>query len=201
MDSFHLFFPNEFFPRYENAEENKISSRKQRNSSDSDVSDLSHSSHSSYSEEIVQKLLPSEFKATINIQSASVITNLNVSHSGCTFEQSEDGLNVKLYLELSTDIPTNDIVVSYSTEWIRVPKLTLVRWPKYPDEIVAHISYIPRGSEEHELDGGKFSSFITISNSYNIYRRWIKRIWHKSDKIRWSWWSWDCKRRIYFYSR
>ena len=108
------------------------------------------------------KLLPAEFEADITLKSSSIITNLDVSHKGFAFEQSEDGCEVRLNLAPSKDIAAKDIVISYSTEHIREPQLVLTRCDKYPGEVAAHISYIPRSSEEHEVDEGIFSSFINF---------------------------------------
>ena len=101
------------------------------------------------------EFLPAEFEADFSIQSDSLITNLDVSHKGFTFEQSEDGLKVRMHLEPSKDTIAKDLVISYSTENIREPKLVLKKWAKYPGEIAAHITFIPRGSDEHDVDGGK----------------------------------------------
>ena len=98
---------------------------------------------------------PAEFNASIKIQSSSIITNLDVSHKGFAFEQSEDRCEVRLNYGPSTNIVVKDIVISYSTGRIREPQLVLTRCDKYPGQIAAHISYIPRESEEHEVDEGK----------------------------------------------
>ena len=96
-----------------------------------------------------------EFNANIKIQSSSIITNLDVSHKGFAFQQSEDECEVRLNYSSSTNIVVRDIVISYSTGRIREPQLVLTRCDKYPGQIAAHISYIPRESEEHEVDEGK----------------------------------------------
>ena len=130
------------------------------------------------------KLLPAEFEADITLKSSSIITNLDVSHKGFAFEQSEDGCEVHLNLAPSKDIAAKDIVISYSTEHIREPQLVLTRCDKYPGEVAAHISYIPRSSEEHEVDEGIFSSFINFKNTINILdeesKESEKKIWLKS---------------------
>jgi hypothetical protein len=99
--------------------------------------------------------MTAEFSVDFIIKSTSVITNLDVSHKGMTCEQSEDGLGVRILLEPSKDILAKDFVISYSTEQIRKPQLTLTKCDKYPGELVAHISHIPRVSEEHDNDQGK----------------------------------------------
>ena len=104
-------------------------------------------------------LLTAEFSAEFIIRSTSVITNLDVSNKGVTYEQSVDGQEVRLVLESSKDIIAKDFVISYSTEQIREPQITLAKWDKYPGEIAAHISYIPRSSDEHEVDEGKIFWF------------------------------------------
>ena len=105
------------------------------------------------------KLLPAEFKASIKIQSSSMITNLDVSHKEFEFEQNEDGCEVNLKIGPSKDVAAKDIVISYSTVNIREPQLVLTRCDKYPGQIAAHISYIPRNSEEHKVDEGRFYLF------------------------------------------
>ena len=125
---FSLIFPLDFFPRY-GAEEGLKGER------------------GSY--------LPAEFGAEFNIKSSSVITNLDVSHEGMRFEQSEDGREVRVTMDASKDIVAKDIVISYSTEQIREPQLVLTKWNKYPNKVAAHISFIPRSSEEHEINEGK----------------------------------------------
>ena len=61
-------------------------------------------------------------------------------------------------------IAAKDIVISYSTESIREPQLVLTRCDKYPGQIAAHISYIPRKSEEHIVDEGRFCLFFIKKN-------------------------------------
>ena len=99
--------------------------------------------------------LPAKFGAEFTIKSTSIITNLDVSHEGMKFEQSEDGWEVRVILDTSKNVAAKDIVISYSTEQIREPQLVLTKWDKYPGKVAAHIAYIPRSSEEHEINEGK----------------------------------------------
>lgn len=98
-------------------------------------------------------IMPSDFSAELKLTATSVITNLSVSHEDFKFEQSEDGKSVTLVLSKSGIIPAKDIVISYSCESIREPQLTLTKCEKYPGEVLATITYIPRGSGEHDNDG------------------------------------------------
>lgn len=123
---FSLIFPMEFFPRY---------------GDDKGVKGQAGS------------CLPSEFSLDLTVKSTSVVTNLNVSHEGISFEQSADGKEVRLQLQPSTSVAAKDVVVSYSTEQIREPQITLTKCAKFPGEVAAHISFIPRSSDEHEVEG------------------------------------------------
>lgn len=67
--------------------------------------------------------------------------------------QSDDGKTVTVELQKSIDVFSKDIVVSYSTEEIRKPTIVLHQSSKYPNDVAAHISFIPRVSDEHEEDG------------------------------------------------
>ena len=106
--------------------------------------------------------LPAEFWADITIKSSSSITNLDVSHDGFNYEQSEDGFEVRLMFDPSKDVLAKDIVISYSTEQIRDPHLVLTKCDKYPGKVAAQILFIPRSSEEHEIDQGKLLLFVIV---------------------------------------
>ena len=64
--------------------------------------------------------------------------------------QNDSGKKVEITLEESEATQARDIVISYSTEQIREPTITLHASDKHPDEIAAHISCIPRVSDEHQ---------------------------------------------------
>ena len=67
-------------------------------------------------------------------------------------EQSEDGKQVKIVLDKSDKTNSKDIVVSFSTENIREPVVKVYKSDKHPEELAAHISFIPRVSDEHEAN-------------------------------------------------
>ena len=100
------------------------------------------------------KYMTAEFSADFTIKSTSVITNLDVSNKGMVCEQSEDGQEVRIQLMPSKDVIAKDFVISYSTEQIRKPQLAITKCDRFPGELVAHISYIPRASDEHDVDQG-----------------------------------------------
>ena len=122
---FSLIFPLDFFPRYGNKE--------------GILGELG-------------EYLPSNFEAEFTIRSSSEITNLDVSHENMEFEQSDDNKEIVLTLASSSEIIAKDIVISYSTEQIREPQIILTKMSNYPQEIAAIISFIPRSSEEHQVD-------------------------------------------------
>uniref|UniRef100_A0A7S3J1X8 VWFA domain-containing protein n=1 Tax=Euplotes harpa TaxID=151035 RepID=A0A7S3J1X8_9SPIT len=98
------------------------------------------------------KYLPADFSLDFKIKSNSVVTNLDVSHQEMTYEQNEDGTEVSITIEMCETVVAKDIVISYSSEQIRQPQLTLTKCAKFPGEVAAHISFIPRSSEEHEVE-------------------------------------------------
>ena len=69
-----------------------------------------------------------------------------------SFIQSDSGQKVEITMDKSKDTLAKDIVVSYSTDYIREPTIVLHQSSKHPNEIAAHISFIPRVSDEHEVD-------------------------------------------------
>jgi hypothetical protein len=95
-----------------------------------------------------------KFSCNIALEASSVISDLNVSHD-MKMTQSECGKKVILTLESSKDIVWKDVVVSYSTEQIREPIVKLYSSDKHPDEVAAHITFIPRVSDEHEVEESK----------------------------------------------
>ena len=66
--------------------------------------------------------------------------------------QSESGKKVVVTMEEHKDIIAKDIVVSYSTKEIRQPSIVLHQSTKHPDEMAAHVSFIPRVSDEQEFN-------------------------------------------------
>jgi uncharacterized protein YegL len=93
--------------------------------------------------------IPGKFSCDISIESNNVISDLNVSHM-MEFVQDESGKKVTIKMAESSEVIAKDVVVSYSTEQIREPCVTLYSSDKYPGEVAAHISFIPRVSDEHE---------------------------------------------------
>mmetsp|Transcript_15510 Transcript_15510/g.17982 ORF Transcript_15510/g.17982 Transcript_15510/m.17982 type:complete len:858 (-) Transcript_15510:20-2593(-) len=96
--------------------------------------------------------IPGNFSCSITVEASAAISDLSVSHKGMTFVQSEDGKQVTVKLEKAKDVLAKDIVVSYSTETIRQPSISLHACDKYQDEVAAHISFIPRVSDEHGVE-------------------------------------------------
>jgi hypothetical protein len=47
-------------------------------------------------------------------------------------------------------LKAKDIVVSFSNKNIRKPQVVLSKSKKYPGEIAAHVTFIPRSSDEPE---------------------------------------------------
>ncbi|CAI2383543.1 unnamed protein product [Moneuplotes crassus] len=97
------------------------------------------------------KYIQGKFSADIDLEASSEIENLCVSHSSITIEKDPSGKKVSLKLPESGATQARDIVVSYSTEEIRKPQITLHQSDKHPDEVVAHITCIPRISDEPNL--------------------------------------------------
>ena len=98
-------------------------------------------------------LTPTGIDLQFNINANSVITNLNVSHEGIEYVQTEDGQSVNLKLSSQDPIIAKDLVISYSSQQIRKPQLCVYKSDKYPDKLAAHISFIPRSSEECKFEG------------------------------------------------
>ena len=94
-------------------------------------------------------------KPIFSIESSSEISNLNVNHTDIKFKQSKNKKSVTLKLGPSENILAKDIVISYSSEQIRDPNIILTKSDIFPGKIAAHISFIPRISEEHYIDEGK----------------------------------------------
>ena len=70
-------------------------------------------------------LTPTGIDFQFNINANSVITNLNVSHEGMVYIQTKDGQSVDLRLSSKDPIYAKDLVISYSSEQIREPKLSI----------------------------------------------------------------------------
>ena len=113
-------------------------------------------------------LMPAGIDMQFKICANSVITNLCVSHDGMEYVQSEDGKMVELKLSSDEPITSKDLVISYSSEHIRQPQLSIFRSDKYPGKLAAHISFIPRSSEECENEGK--SSFIFCNSDMFLNR-------------------------------
>ena len=106
--------------------------------------------------------LPANFEANFIIRSSSEITNLDVSHEGIKFEQSDDNKEILLELANSPQVKAQDFVLSYSIEEIREPQVIITKMQKYSNQAAWHISFIPRISEEHQIDEGKANCITLI---------------------------------------
>ena len=93
--------------------------------------------------------IPGKFSCNIIVESTSVISDLSVSHKGMKYVQSDDGKKVTINLGETKNVLSKDIVISYSTEEIRAPSIVLHQSDKHPNKVAAHISFIPRVSDEH----------------------------------------------------
>ncbi|CAI2381443.1 unnamed protein product [Moneuplotes crassus] len=92
--------------------------------------------------------IPGKFSASILVESSSKISDLMTSHKGMAQKITNSGKTVSLELAQSGAVKAADIVVSFATETIRKPQITLHASTKHPDEVVAHITCIPRISED-----------------------------------------------------
>ena len=100
-----------------------------------------------------ESLTPTGVDLLFNINSYSIITNLNVSHEGMEYVQTEDGQSVNLRLSSHNPFYTRDLVISYSSEQIREPQLSIYKSDKYLGKLAVHISFIPRISDECKFEG------------------------------------------------
>ena len=124
---YSFIFPINFIPKYNPTRADKISQPSSRGN-----------------------WIPGKFSCNIIVESTSEISDLSVSHKGMKYVQSDDGKKVTITLEKAKDVFSKDIVISYSTEEIRAPSVVLHQSTKHPNEVAAHISFIPRISDEHE---------------------------------------------------
>ena len=97
--------------------------------------------------------MPAPFSLDLHLTSSTTITDLTLSHDEIQHEQNEDGTSVRLSIKNEDKLKAKDIVVSFSAEAIREPQVTLTKNEKHPGEVAAHISFIPRSSEEPEKQG------------------------------------------------
>ena len=95
--------------------------------------------------------IPGKFSSKITIDASNVISDLSASHM-MSITQSESGKRVVIKIDEDKDVIAKDIAVSYSTEQIREPTIVLHQSSKHPEEVAAHVSFIPRVSDELELD-------------------------------------------------
>ena len=108
-------------------------------------------------------LTPTGIDLQFNINANSIITNLNVSHKGMKCIQTEDGQSVSIRFNSKHPIDAKDIVISYSSEQIRQPQLSIYRSDKHPGKLAAHISFIPRSSDECGYEGKHIVRYIFIN--------------------------------------
>jgi hypothetical protein len=101
-------------------------------------------------------VIPARFSMNIALESTSSITNLFVNHEQMYYERDKEDNNVFVKIERTQHLKAKDIVISYKTEGIRKPQISLISSKKYPNEVAVHISFIPRTSEN--ADSGKFYS-------------------------------------------
>ncbi|CAI2384019.1 unnamed protein product [Moneuplotes crassus] len=88
-----------------------------------------------------------EITMNFMIQSLHEISSVIASHQMKT-ELSEDKKVAKAMLSSKTSELDSNIMISYSTDGIRLPTISLFSDQKIKNEVAAHITFIPRLSEE-----------------------------------------------------
>lgn len=132
---FTFLFPMEFIPRYGNKEGL-----------------------------LERKVVPAKFSMNMKVSASSVVSDLHMSHSEMIYEQSEDGKALFVKILEADSFKANDIVISYKSQNIREPQVTLTKNSKFPGEVAVQVSYIPRSSEEEEQSDGKiFYQILLLS--------------------------------------
>ena len=97
--------------------------------------------------------MPAPFSLDLQLTSSTIITDLTLSHDDIKHEQSENGTAVYLSISNESELKARDVLISFSAEAIREPQVTLTKNEKHPGEVAAHISFIPRSSDEPERQG------------------------------------------------
>lgn len=142
---FSFIFPVNFIPQYD---ADKSQNAYVPNSIRSAGPDATTSSAPA----VLGSYIPGKFSCSVTVEASNVISDLSVSHKAMEHSQSEDGKTVTIKLAEASQVIARDIVVSYSTEQIREPCIALHQSDRHPDEVAAHISFIPRVSDEHGVD-------------------------------------------------
>ena len=89
----------------------------------------------------------------LRLTSDSTVTNLHASHKW-DYEWDKDKKNLKITNFDFSEDQTSHVVISYSTKNIRRPSLTFYKSDKFPDQIAAMLNFIPRISDEHDIESG-----------------------------------------------
>ena len=97
------------------------------------------------------------FSAKIEVVNESEVINLSVSHKEFSLTEDDDKKRQVLEIHDTKDMDETkkDIVVSFSTSLIRDTCLKFYQCEEYPNEVAAHISFIPRVSNETEEEDTK----------------------------------------------
>lgn len=91
--------------------------------------------------------IPGEFSAKIEIEANDRISNVQVSNIFMEKRFSNGGKSVTCELHPMKNRKGVDLVVSFATETIRKPQITLHSSDKQDEKVVAHISWIPKISK------------------------------------------------------
>jgi hypothetical protein len=84
-----------------------------------------------------------------NLKTTSQITNIHASHA-CNFEIGPKSCSFSNFI--ITQNNKEYFAINYSTEEIREPQMKLEECKQYNDKVAAHISFIPRISDEPVVD-------------------------------------------------
>ncbi|CAI2383841.1 unnamed protein product [Moneuplotes crassus] len=97
------------------------------------------------------KIIKPKFSCRILLKCDSEVTNLNTSHEEFSHSVVKDG-NLLEFSDLES-VGRKDIMLSYSYEDIRQLNLKFYSSSKHPDEVVGHLSGLPRISPEVNEEG------------------------------------------------
>jgi hypothetical protein len=100
-------------------------------------------------------VMPAPFSMEMKVQSTSALLSTRLSHDEfrCSTESESE---VVIHLDAVKGLNAKDIVIAFTSEGIRKPQVSLAKSDKFPNEIAAHVSFIPRSSEEIDILGKYF---------------------------------------------